>query len=197
MTVVSNTSPLTNLAAVGHFALLQQLYEHLHIPEAVARELSAVPPERSGYVAVAETPWLLVRPVRNRAFVRYLRLELGPGESEAIALGRELKSDLLLIDERKGSEPAIRSGLRVTGLLGVLLQAKQRDLIVAVRPILDELIQDTGFWVSDRLYERPPGSQRVNAEPAITTSKPQASCLGLSRSRELLRSTHRPSIRPC
>ena len=101
---------------------------------------------------VAETPWLVVRPARNRAFVRFLRMELGPGESEAIALSRELKADFLLIDERKGSDLAIRSGLRVTGLLGALLQAKRGNLIAVVRPILDELIKDTGFWVGDRLY---------------------------------------------
>jgi len=31
--VVSNTSPLTNLAAIGQFDLLHQLYGDLHIPE--------------------------------------------------------------------------------------------------------------------------------------------------------------------
>ena len=35
MIVVSNTSPLTNLAAIGRFHLLRDLYGHLNIPQAV------------------------------------------------------------------------------------------------------------------------------------------------------------------
>ncbi len=41
MIVVSNTSPLTNLAAIGQFELLRQLYTTLHISEAVWYELNA------------------------------------------------------------------------------------------------------------------------------------------------------------
>lgn len=41
MIVVSNTSPLTNLAAIGQFALLQKLYANIHIAEGVWNELNA------------------------------------------------------------------------------------------------------------------------------------------------------------
>ena len=41
MIVVSNTSPMTNLAAIGQVALLRQLYGVVYIPEAVYRELRA------------------------------------------------------------------------------------------------------------------------------------------------------------
>jgi len=41
MIVVSNTSPLTDLAAIGQFALVHQLCERLHIAEAVWEELKA------------------------------------------------------------------------------------------------------------------------------------------------------------
>jgi predicted nucleic acid-binding protein len=39
--VVSNTSPLTNLAAIGQLDLLRQIYHQIVIPEAVFHELSA------------------------------------------------------------------------------------------------------------------------------------------------------------
>jgi hypothetical protein len=41
MIVVSNTSPLTNLAAIGQFDLLRNLYDEIHIAQAVWEELNA------------------------------------------------------------------------------------------------------------------------------------------------------------
>lgn len=41
MIVVSNTSPLTNLAIIEQFHLLHALYQHIVIPESVWRELNA------------------------------------------------------------------------------------------------------------------------------------------------------------
>jgi len=42
MRVVSNTSPLSNLAIIGRLDLLKQRYGTVRIPPAVARELSAL-----------------------------------------------------------------------------------------------------------------------------------------------------------
>jgi predicted nucleic acid-binding protein len=44
MIVVSDTSPITNLALVGQLILLQQLYGIVVIPQAVAEEIAAVIP---------------------------------------------------------------------------------------------------------------------------------------------------------
>lgn len=43
MIVVSDTSPINNLAAINQLHLLQQLYEIVFIPEAVYRELVDAP----------------------------------------------------------------------------------------------------------------------------------------------------------
>lgn len=80
--------------------------------------------------------------------------DLDRGESEAIALAVEIKADYLLIDERKGSQKAEELGLSTIGLLRVILELKTNGIIVAVKPVLEEIRQKGGFWISKELYHR-------------------------------------------
>lgn len=154
MIVISDTSAITNLAAIQHLHLLPQLYARVTIPEAVYRELVDINPPVPGAIEAQSAAWLEVRQILDRALVDRLQTEarLDFGESEAIALAVELNADLLLIDERRGRAEADRLGLRITGLLGILVEAKCRNLIVAVKPLMDALIATSEFRVSPILY---------------------------------------------
>lgn len=156
MIVISDTSAVTNLAAIQHLQLLSQLYNQVTIPDAVYCELAEIDPPVPGTLEVQTAPWLEVRQVISRAVVERLQVEvrLDPGESEAIALALELNADLLLIDERRGRAEANRLGIRITGLLGILVEAKQKKLIVAVKPLMDALIATSDFRVSSALYNQ-------------------------------------------
>ncbi len=93
MIVISDTSVFTNLAAIGHLHLLQQLYERIFIPTAVYQELTVDPPV-PGTVEVQTLQWLEVSSVSDRVMVEQLQntAQLDPGESEAIALALEINA---------------------------------------------------------------------------------------------------------
>lgn len=152
MIVVSDTSPITNLAAIGQLDLLQKLYQKVVIPSAVYRELTASGGGHPGAV-IQSLDWIEVKDVSNRLLVTALRIEIDEGEAEAIVLAQEMAADLLLLDERRGRLVAGRLGLRIVGLLGVLIDAKQTGLIPEIKPLLDELIR-FGFRIGQELYER-------------------------------------------
>ena len=66
----------------------------------------------------------------------------------------ELQADDLLMDERLGRKEALRLGIPIIGILGILLIAQQRNLIPQVQPVMDALINQAGFRVSPQLYQR-------------------------------------------
>lgn len=156
MIVISDTSAITNLAAIAQLKLLPLLYGQVIIPEAVYRELVDIDPPVPGGAEVQTANWLEVKLIASREVVERLQSEvrLDPGESEAIALALEIGADLLLIDERRGRAEADRLGIKITGLLGLLVEAKRKNLIVAVKPLMDALIATSEFRVSSALYNQ-------------------------------------------
>lgn len=154
MIVVSNTSPLTNLAAIGQFDLLRRLYGELHIAEGVWKELGAGGIRWPGHDEVAAAEWVKRHEVQDRLLVRALRRDVDRGEAETIALGLELEAGLVLLDEKEGRHAAQRLGLRVLGVVGVLLEAKAEGAVFGLRPCLDALRQTAGFYLSDSVYQQ-------------------------------------------
>lgn len=154
MIVVSDTSALANLAIVDHLWLLESIYQTIIIPDVVARELTAA--SNPIIPAILQAGWIQPQPLTNSELANQLQQERGldAGEANAIALALELQADDLLIDERLGRQEALRLGLSIIGILGILLVAKQRSLIPQVQPVMDTLISQAGFCVSSQLYQR-------------------------------------------
>ncbi|MGH9840115.1 MAG: DUF3368 domain-containing protein [Blastocatellia bacterium] len=153
MIVVSNTSPISNLALINHLHLLQHLYGQIFIPTGVQAELMKEPSVAAN-VAASFNTFITPVIVKNQPLLQSLLVSLDRGEAEAIALTKELSGDLLLIDERLGRGIALQNQLNITGLLGVLLVAKSRSLIIAVKPLMDDLINIAGFRISSQLYQQ-------------------------------------------
>ena len=143
MIVVSDTSPLSYLHQIGRLSLLRALYGEIVIPQAVENELRAATELHEAF------DWALVRVVTPVSAHRVEALlgELDLGESEALIVALELGADLLLIDERTGRDVARRMGIRRVGLVGILIEAKNRGLIASVSEDLDRLVAQTTFRI--------------------------------------------------
>jgi hypothetical protein len=63
-----------------------------------------------------------------------------------------LRADLVILDDRDAREAAEALGLTVTGVLGILLRAKRKGLLPQVRPVLDALRSQAGFFLTDKVY---------------------------------------------
>jgi uncharacterized protein len=154
VTIISNASPLINLARIGKLDLLQQLYGEITIPEQVWREVVVEGVGQPGADEVKAAAWIRRRAVVNTPLVRSLQQELDAGEAEAIALALEMGAELLLMDERLGRESARHLGVHYSGLIGVLVEAKRKGFINHLKPLLDALRDVAGFRMSAELYHR-------------------------------------------
>lgn len=152
MIVVSDTSPITNLAAIGQLDLLRQLYDSVIIPLAVYNEMVSVDRVVPGTLEVQTFDWIQTQTVADSNRVVEIQENIHLGEAEAIVLALELEADLLLMDERRGRAVAMSYGVNVTGLLGVLLQAKRNGLLSAVKPVIHQLMEQVDFRISSQLY---------------------------------------------
>lgn len=147
MRAVSNTSPLSNLAIIGRLDLLKQRYGVVRIPPTVAAELSRLShvAGKARITAALTEGWLIVE--NPPATLPTLTVPLDPGEHEAIALALATQADVLLIDEKRGRAAARQAGLVVAGVLGELLHAKLNGKIPAIKPELQRLRSEAGFFV--------------------------------------------------
>lgn len=153
MPVVSNTSPILNLAIVDQLDLLRQQFGEILIPNPVLDELK-IGEERPGSQAIREaiaSGWIQTQKVSNEPLAQLLKQTLDRGEAEAIALALKMKAEWILLDEREGRKVAKSLGLEVAGILGILLRAKQLGEIESLQAIIDDLINKAGFRIAPEL----------------------------------------------
>ena len=126
--VISDTSALIHLAAIGRLTLLKDLYQQITLPSAVWKEAVEEGKGKSGTAEIEmarQLGWIEVASPNNGPLVSLLQRDLDEGESEAIALAIERHADLILLDETDARQVAERYGLSKTGVVGVLIRAKR------------------------------------------------------------------------
>ena len=149
MIVVADSAPLHYLILLDLADLLPQLYGDVLVPTAVVSELSTAGAPAKVREWLDDAPvWLRIESVASER-TNMASDELDPGEREAIALAQIVHADLLLIDDAEGRMEARRLSLRVTGTLGVLRAAAERNLI-DVPSVVANLIA-TNFYLDENL----------------------------------------------
>jgi len=155
MPVVSNTSPILNLAIIDRLDLLRQQFEEVLIPPAVVDELKAdtdFPGADRIRQALAAT-WLHSHELTHVDVARALKRDLDQGEAEAIALALQLGLGVVLMDEHDGRAAAKAMGLTPVGVLGVLLRAKHAGRLESVKLAMRALQDEAGFYIADDLFD--------------------------------------------
>ena len=151
MILVVDGSPLITLARIGSLELLHRLAIQVVVPEAVYHECVTRAHGRPGSIELAQADWIVREQVKNQDKVARLHTRVGRGEAETIVLAQEIHADAVILDDATARHMAKGEGCRVVGLLGLLLEGKQRGLIPAVQPLLD-LMRTTGFFIGEALY---------------------------------------------
>ena len=134
MLMVSNTSPILNLALIDKLALLRARFGEIWVPLAVVEELRIEQdlPGSKAVLGAREAGWLQVKEVKEQALVQVLRRDLDQGEAEAIALALQVKAEWMLLDERDGRRIAKQFGLGGNGYAGDLTSGKARGQTIVI-----------------------------------------------------------------
>ena len=149
MIVVSDTTPLNYLILIEQIDLLPRLYGQVIVPTTVADELRHLVAPAPVRAWIGNPPnWLEIRDVDIAEESGTL---LDAGELAALALAELLRANILLMDDRKGYEEAIRRNLRVVGTLGVLAEAADQQLIDL--PQVLERLRQTNFFISPQVLQ--------------------------------------------
>lgn len=154
--VVSNSSPIINLSKIDCLFLLEKIFKKIIIPHAVYDELVVKGSEKEfsdKIESLIDNKVLIVNEVKDKPLVKALNKDLDSGESEAIALAIEKNADLIILDEIEAREIASIYNINKTGFIGVLIKAKEMNLIKSIKKYLDLAIQK-GFWINETLYEK-------------------------------------------
>ena len=154
MKIVSDTGPLIGLAKISKIHLLRNIAEEVLIPPMVHRELLGKIGDEADQIDLALRDFIQIKKIPALGQEAESALSgLGEGEKQAIGLAYQLDNDvILLLDDRAGRQVAARLNIFTTGLIGLLLVAKEKGFVESVGTHIKEL-RDNGYWLSDDIMK--------------------------------------------
>ena len=134
--VIADTSCLIVLSKINELDLLHRLYGNIITTLEVAKEFDEPLPT-----------WITLNKISDKHVQQLLELQVDTGEASAIALALETADCTIILDDFKARKLAYKLGLKITGTIGIIVKAKQKDLIPSIKPYLKK-IRDTNFHLS-------------------------------------------------
>jgi predicted nucleic acid-binding protein len=147
MIVVGDTGPLNYLVLIGQVDILPSLFSRVVIPRAVASELESTRAPGPVRRWIGNPPtWLDIHPdpVEDGTMTT-----LDFGERAAITLALLINAPQILMDDKDGRIEAERRNLKVTGTLGIVVEAHLRGLLDFDSTLAR--LSKTSFYLSPRL----------------------------------------------
>jgi predicted nucleic acid-binding protein len=145
---VLNASPLIVLTRIGHEDLLLSLADQVVVPRLVAEEIQAGPvrdPARqlllTGRFTIIDTP---------PPPPELLAWDLGQGETAVLSLAWAERTWTAILDDAAARRCARSFSIPIKGTLGLVLLARQRDVIASAAEVL-QLLVASGFRLDDRI----------------------------------------------
>jgi uncharacterized protein len=153
VTVVSNSSPLIALAKIECFHLLQELYGTLSISAEVYAEVVVAGSRLPGASETANSPWIHVKHVQrpNDVSSAQERFGLGVGELSTLILAKEVRADLVILDDLRARKLAQRERFRVQGTIAVLETCFRKGQLPDLRGAYKQLLKCGVFLNRDLL----------------------------------------------
>ena len=136
--LICDTSPIQYLHQLDLLRILPALGEKVLVPLAVVDELTVGRSLGVNLPDMEALDWATIRrPISAAALP--LVAHLGPGETQVLMLALEMPKAVAVLDDAIARQMAETLGLRFTGTLGLLLDAKKAGIVAQVRPLLDRL----------------------------------------------------------
>lgn len=149
---IVDTSPLYYLHRAGILHVLPAIFGRVIVPGQVVAELSAGRARGHDLPDPLVQPWADVRTVSALSPELESFVRLGAGEHAVLTLAMTIPGSVAILDDLLARRVAEGFEVPVTGTLHVILVAKERGLVPAVRPLLDRL-QELRFRMSTDLRD--------------------------------------------
>jgi predicted nucleic acid-binding protein len=136
------------LACAGHEGLFLELADQVVVPRPVALEIEAGPAEDRARQALAGGRFTVVDALPLPAEI--LAWDLGSGETAVLSFALAEKGWTAILDDAVARKCARSYSIPVKGTLGVIILAKQQELIPSAAEVLLSL-QTAGFYLEDQI----------------------------------------------
>lgn len=136
--IICDTSPIQYLHQIGQLNLLPGLARSVIVPPQVVREIEAGRDLGINLPEIHVLSWIEVRSPLSIAALPLVK-DLGPGETQVLALALELSDAVVILDDNLARQTARSLNIQMIGTLGVLLNAKRAGIIASIAPMLDQL----------------------------------------------------------
>jgi len=145
--VIADSGPIFSLSIIDRLDLLNALFDHVRIPNAVWDEITydKSKPDYQKLYDFFKDKTCKISGLNELTFL------MDYGESESLILFKELKADFLLIDDKKARKIAENLDINCIGIIGLLSVAKDKRLIDQLRPIFETFLQNKRYYSIDLL----------------------------------------------